>query len=133
MSLKPSFSHWLDGNNPPEPHIKAETPGLLKQYLQRRDPESASFNRFESCHLVLLGKDAGMKVLGGFQTEEVGDLMEPVASSAAHNKAGSGFCVLRANRPEGGRRSARRTKGNTVSLGGMEPIEVRMGNSRPFF
>lgn len=24
--------------------------------------------------------------------------------------------------------SARRTKGNTVSLGGMEPIEVRMGN-----
>lgn len=42
VSLKLDFSHWLDGNNPPEPHIKAETPGLLKQYLQRRDPESAS-------------------------------------------------------------------------------------------
>ena len=34
---------------------------------------------------------------------EVGDLAEPVASSAAHNKAESGFCVLRANRPKGGR------------------------------
>ena len=42
VSLKLDFSHWLDGNNPPEPHIKAETPDLLKQHLQRRDPESAS-------------------------------------------------------------------------------------------
>ena len=42
VSLKLGFSHWFDGNNLPEPHIKAETPDLLRQHLQRKNPESAS-------------------------------------------------------------------------------------------
>lgn len=117
------------GNN--AGHIKAERlQDLTKQYLQRR-PRICIFNRLNLAIWSFWGKDAGMKVLGGFQTGGSRRwrqaFLEPGIICLPHNKAGSGFPVSsRANRPEGGR--GVQNQGNTVSLGGMEPIEVRMGN-----
>ena len=59
----------------------------------------------------------------------MGDLAEPVASSAARNKSGSGFCVcLFARRRTRGVRGEPKV---TQCLGGEEPTEVRMGNLKP--
>ena len=64
----------------------------------------------------------------------MGDLAEFVASSAAHNKTGSGFCVLGPSRPEGGGRECGENQKYMVSLGGLEPIKRSgCGTLRPFF